>query len=112
MPDRSPNKRRRATLLPFNHVVILLVVNLLQPFIPFVVFQVFMEFETRGRPDGAASVLDGIFIFTWLVTERCGVCLCLTADLHGLGQPLPCQVRTQASDQGPANRRHGRSAAG
>lgn len=75
-------------------------------------FQVFMEFGTRGRTNGAASILDCIFVFTWLATERRAVCLCLTADLHGLGQPLPCQVRTQASDQGPANRRHRRSAAG
>lgn len=39
MPDRSHNKRKRATLLPFTHAVILLVVNLPQPFIPFVVFK-------------------------------------------------------------------------
>lgn len=61
----------------------------------------------RGRP-----LFWTEFYFCWHVTETPCSCLCLTADLHGLGQPLPRQVRTQASDQGPANRRHGRSAAG
>lgn len=43
------------------------VVNLLQPFIPFVVFRVFIDFETHGRPDGVAASfsffgLDVIFV--------------------------------------------------
>ena len=71
-----------------------------------------MEFETRSRPDGLPLFWTGLYLFCWLITERHGVCLCLTADLHGLGQPLPRQVRTQASDQGPADRRRRRSAAG
>lgn len=74
-------------------------------------FQVFMEFETRGPPDGVACILEWILFLSahnWTPL----LCLCLTADLHRLGQPLPFQVRAQASDQGPANRRHRRSAAG
>lgn len=79
-------------------------------------FLVFMEFETRGWPDGGGGELPlfwtGLDFFVGSRLKRRRLCLCLTADLHGLGQPLPCQVRTQASDQGPTNRRHGRSAAG
>lgn len=110
--SEPPTKEKRATLLLFKHAVILLVVNLLHPFIAFVVFQVFMEFETHGRPDRVGPFFWTEFYFCWHVTETPCSCLCLTADLHGLGQPLPRQVRTQASNQGPANRRHGRSAAG
>lgn len=59
---------------------------------------------------GVTPVWMWVFFFYRFVTETS--CLRLAADLHGLGQPLPCQVRTQAPDQGPPNRRHGRSAAG
>ncbi len=87
------------------------VVNLLQSFIPFVVFKCLWSLKHVDGPTGVAPILDWI---TFLLVDNSTpwLCLCLTADLHGLGQPLPCQVRTQASDQGPTNRRHRRSAAG
>lgn len=52
-------------------------------------------------------VLTGTFFFS--------VCVCCGfsgSDLHGLGQPLPGQVGTQASDQRPADGRDGRRPAG
>lgn len=89
------------------------VVNLLQQFIAFVVFKCLWSLKhVDDLTRSPLPLLDRIFIFTGSKLNAVVVFVCLTADLHGLGQPLPCQVRTQASDQGPANGRHRWSAAG
>lgn len=89
MPDRSLNKRKRATLLPFNHAVILLVVNLPQPFIPFVVFKYYGVGNTWMSCRGGESprfrtgfhvLFLGLFFF--VVDWNAGACVSVRPQIY------------------------------
>lgn len=88
MPDRSLNKRKRATLLPFNHAVILLVVNLPQPFIPFVVFKYYGVGNTWMSCRGESCPifeLDFMFCFWavfFVVDWNAGACVSVWPQIY------------------------------
>lgn len=74
----AATKERGATLVPFNHAVISVAVNLQQPFMPFCCFQVFMEFETHRWPFWIFGPDYVLMTGNWGVF----VCLCLWPQIY------------------------------